>query len=143
MNAHIINKSSWVVFVLLGLIACQNHPEPINFGTDQCDYCKMTIVDEKFGSELVTPQGRILKYDAAECMAHAIGRDGQEFSALYAIPMDQPGQLISADSLHFVIDENIRSPMGANLAGFAQKENAEDYDSPPISWIEVLKKLNK
>jgi copper chaperone NosL len=128
--------------VTLSIISCNSNPEPIEFGKDQCAFCKMTIVDEKFGSELITPQGRVLKYDAAECMAQDIGNDGQEFSALYAIALDQPGKLVLVDSLKFVIHESIRSPMGANLGGFIGNVDEKYLDSV-MTWPKIVQRLKK
>jgi copper chaperone NosL len=133
---------AWLVSLTFILPACQSHPEPIEFGKDQCAFCKMTIADEKFGSELITPQGRILKYDAAECMAQDIGNDGQEFSALYAIAMDRPGHLVAVDSLKFVIHENIRSPMGANLASYVGPVD-EKYADSVMTWPSLVQRLKK
>ena len=38
--------------------SCAAEPSPIRFGADTCDYCRMTIADERFGSEIVTKKGR-------------------------------------------------------------------------------------
>src|SRR5215217_4703798 len=34
--------------LLLLISACSTDPQPINFGSDQCDLCRMGIADEKF-----------------------------------------------------------------------------------------------
>nr|WP_246229479.1 hypothetical protein [Mucilaginibacter humi] len=52
--------------LLLG--ACSHAPEPIRYGKDACAHCKMTIMDKRFSSELVTAKGKVFKFDAAECM---------------------------------------------------------------------------
>ena len=44
--------------------------EEINYGVDACAYCKMNIVDPKFGAELITKKGRVYKFDAIECMVN-------------------------------------------------------------------------
>jgi hypothetical protein len=76
-------------------------------------------------------------------MAQDIGNDGQEYSSLYAIPIDRPGKLKPVDSLYFVIDDQIRSPMGANLAAFHKKKNANDHNAPPIRWTMVVDQLKR
>ena len=48
------------------LAACQPSPKPIEYGSDMCDYCKMTIVDQQHAAELVTTKGKAFKFDAIE-----------------------------------------------------------------------------
>src|SRR5690606_40631353 len=52
------------------LTACEVAPEKIEYGTDACSYCDMTIVDPKHASQVVTKKGKNYKYDAVECMVH-------------------------------------------------------------------------
>ena len=57
-----------VTILFLSLAACTVAPVPINFGSDGCHFCKMTIVDKQHAAELVTSKGKAYKYDAIECM---------------------------------------------------------------------------
>ncbi|MCA1801863.1 MAG: hypothetical protein LC662_05350 [Rhodothermaceae bacterium] len=41
----------------------------ITYGTDECDWCHKTIETVRYGAELVTADGNILKFRAAEHMA--------------------------------------------------------------------------
>ena len=118
------------------------HPEPISYGTDQCAFCMMAIVDVNYGSELVTKKGRIMKYDAAECLANHLSEEAIDYQQLYAVPYDQPSTLWPVDSLAFVIDSSFRSPMGANLAAFSAG-GALPYQDVSLNWAAVTKKLTK
>ena len=121
MNRHILLR---VAVFLLGLTAAAcgpAGPEPIQFGTDQCAYCRMTIADPNYGAELITDKGRVLKYDAAECLIDHLNDGAPPHRALYAVAYDTPGELHPVDSLAFVIASEFRSPMGANLAAFAER----------------------
>jgi copper chaperone NosL len=42
------------VFICVSLAACTVEPEPLRFGKDGCHACKMTLMDSKFGAEIVT-----------------------------------------------------------------------------------------
>lgn len=108
-------------------VSCTETPEPINFGKDQCSFCKMSISDPKYGAELVTDKGRVQKYDALECMINDLSTNAPAYSKLYAIAYDKPEKLISVDSLVFIISPEYKSPMGAHLASFT-KENAPTAD---------------
>src|SRR6056297_631088 len=106
---------------LIAMLACTRgtQPEPIDFGNDQCAYCRMTISDPQFGAELITDKGRISKYDAAECLVNYINESSPTYSQLYAVAYDQPKSLKPVGELHFVISSDFRIPMGANLVAFS------------------------
>ena len=126
---------------LLWLLGCGVKPEPISFGTDQCHYCKMSIVDPKFGGELVTSKGKIYKFDALECMISDITQMDQEFAYTLGIAYNQPEKLVDVDSLVFVVSEEFNSPMGANLAAF-DGINAVDPKHQTYDWEQVIKHLS-
>ena len=44
--------------MIIGVASCSTEPEPLHYGTDVCHFCKMTLVDNKFGAELVTKNGK-------------------------------------------------------------------------------------
>lgn len=133
------------VLVILALaffaVACTETPEPINFGKDQCSYCKMTISDPKYGSELVTDKGRVQKYDALECMINDLQSNSPAYSGLYAIAFDRPETLVSVDSLLFVISPEYKSPMGANLASFTKRNVPKEEADNTYNWKGLLDKF--
>ena len=47
---------------------CTQEPEPLVYGKDVCQFCKMTLMDHKFGAELVTNKGKVYKFDDINCM---------------------------------------------------------------------------
>ena len=58
------------MLLMFGLQACQgnNEPKPIKYGSDQCAYCKMTVSDPRFGTQLLTKKGRAYNFDDVQCM---------------------------------------------------------------------------
>lgn len=135
--------------VLVGLAAiwaCSIGLEPIDFGRDQCAFCKMTISDTRYGGELITDKGRILKYDAIECMINHLNSDAPDYSALYAIAFDRPEKLYNVDSLQFVISPEFSSPMGANLAAILNYRSDKNLKQEEfMSWnhiVDVFRKKN-
>src|SRR5690606_3250333 len=57
--------------LILFITSCGNpQPQPIKLNSDACDYCKMTISDARFASELVTKKGRVYKFDDITCMVN-------------------------------------------------------------------------
>ena len=67
-----------------------------------------------------------------------------ELSFLLIANFEEPGVMIDAASATYLISESIKSPMGANLSGFASKERAykvqDEYGGSVYSW-EKLKKI--
>ena len=127
------------IFLLIVLVfitvSFTETPEPLNFGKDQCSFCKMIISDPKYGAELVTDKGRVNKYDALECLINDLNTNEPAYSKLYAVAFDKPEKLIIVDSLLFIISPEYKSPMGANLASFT-KENTPVAEGM-LDWKEL------
>ncbi|NBC82404.1 MAG: copper-binding protein [Bacteroidetes bacterium] len=128
-----------IVFAFL-ITGCHSKgPEPIEFGKDQCVYCKMTISDAKYGAELITNKGLVNKFDAIECMVNFIQHEQPEYKKLYAVAHNKPRKLHPVDSLQFIISLDFRSPMGANLVAFHHPSFREKKYNM-LSWHEVMQK---
>ena len=116
--------------IMLGLLAaCSRAPEPIVYGKDACTHCKMTIMDKRFASEIITAKGKIFKFDATECMAGFL-RENQDIanndqSIFLVSDFDHPGQFVDARKSWFLNDNSLSSPMGANLAAFSSQGSAK------------------
>ena len=112
------------------LLACSSGPQPIAYGNDQCAYCQMTIVDQQYGSELVTETGKVFKFDAVECMINHCQKelDGKQKVDLHLITsFTSPGELTDATAAHYLVSDQLPSPMGMNITAFADKATAEKF----------------
>lgn len=102
--------------------------KPIMYGTDQCAACRMGIADQKFGSELVTSTGKSYVFDSPECMiefAHGGNVDAKQVHSVWVTDFINPGTLIDARSAWYLASDMIKSPMGLNVAAFADQQAAE------------------
>lgn len=120
-------KAGTFSLFLLGFLAtsCSQQPEEIAYGTDQCEYCRMTIVDKIHGAEIVNDKGKAFKYDAVECMVNDLEDFDSGTPSLFLVNHhDQPTQLIDATEAHYLVSKNLPSPMGAFLTAFPSKEAA-------------------
>ncbi|WP_410881226.1 nitrous oxide reductase accessory protein NosL [Myroides sp. DW712] len=107
------------LLLLLLFSSCTVKIQPIEYGTDDCDFCKMGIVDAKHAAQLVTTKGKNYKFDAIECMIHYLQQADQPlgvYQHVLVADLLNPGTLIPADQAHFIISKNIPSPMGAFLS---------------------------
>lgn len=118
------------LFVLLSVIAlvqsCSTDPVPIEYGKDQCVFCDMNIVDKAHSAQHVSDKGKQYKYDAVECLIRYVVRnDVQDIEHILVANYANPGEMIDANNALYIISENIKSPMGANLSAVGSESSAE------------------
>ena len=132
---------------LMMLVSCNVSPQAIDYGSDGCHFCKMTIVDKVHAAEIVTKKGKVYKFDATECMINFMNDfDASEIELYLSNNYTEPEQLIDAQKATFLISKNIPSPMGAYLSAFKNKADAEKMQSEKggdlYSWEELLVHFN-
>jgi len=148
--SSVTNLSAPVAFIVFLVMGCNPKAEKINFGKDQCAECKMTIVDTKFGAEILTKKGKTYKFDDTHCIAAFLERRGVELSNIYHVFfVDYNGnnELVDVDSAEFVVSSRLKSPMGGaaafrNLAE-AKKKSAEIEGSRVTNWATLYNILIK
>jgi len=122
-------KCSLYLLIIL-VCSCKVKERPVSYGTDECAYCKMTIMDHRYGAELVTQKGKIYTFDAAECLIEYLYQNeevGQNASYLLVTSYTEPDQLIDARSATYLVSKAMPSPMGAYLTAFSSRQTAKEY----------------
>lgn len=132
---------------LLLLVACSIEPQAINYGNDQCHYCKMTIVDVQHAAQYVSDKGKQFKFDAIECMIHELKDKSEENLAhILVADFNNPGTMIKANDATYLICEEIKSPMGEYLSAFKQKQSADSVcvslGGDVFNWNDIKIELN-
>ena len=132
--------------MIVGLSACSVEAEKINYGTDQCAYCSMNIVDKAHSAQFVTQKGKQFKFDAVECLVNEIRTVTEEDLAIILVAdFGSPGTMTEAQDASYLISEEIQSPMGANLSAFHDKQEAAatqaQYSGQIFSWSELKEQL--
>jgi copper chaperone NosL len=128
----------------LTLISCANEPEPLRFGQDGCHACKMTLMDNKFGAEILTRKGKVYKFDDVNCMLGFV-KTGEvkadDIQQFLIIDFASGGQLIDATNAFYVKSESVKSPMASGVAAFSSKAALEkfsnDANGTQITWNEL------
>lgn len=119
-------KPGILVLLTVMLLSCSREPQPIKVGKDACNFCKMGIVDGRFGAELITKKGKIYKFDDLHCLLEfkkSKEAGAETIAAEYVVDFDEPHGFIELGKAFLLKSEELRSPMGSNVAGFIS-ENA-------------------
>ncbi len=135
--------------LILLLFACSNSPQPISYGKDECSDCKMSIIDKKFGAELISVKGKIYKFDDISCMVQFLISDKieqSEIEKILVINYQQEEEFLDAKIATYFMSEDLHSPMGGNTAAFKTKNEVESFKGNKVgtflTWKEVSIKLN-
>jgi copper chaperone NosL len=132
-----------VLFALM-LVACgPKKMEPIALNKDQCDFCKMSIADGKYGAELITEKGRIYKFDDLHCMIGFKNENStNKVQNFFIHNYTRNNQLIPAETAFYIQGGELVSPMNGNIAAFATELEADQYakkmKAQKISWASIV-----
>lgn len=137
------------VFVFMVLVqACSVKPEPLVYGKDMCHACKMTLVDPKFGGEILTKKGKVYKFDDINCMVNFYASEYEEQANIQQILVTDfvtKNKLIDVTTAYFVRAEAVRSPMAGGVAAFTSREELNSYNKEwngeLLTWNEVVQKV--
>ena len=126
-------------------LSCATDPQPLQYGKDACHACKMTLMDNKFGAEIVTAKGKVYKFDDVNCMVNFIDSDylaEETIEHKLIVDYTQPGKLISAEQAFYLKSDEIRSPMASQVAAFETEKVMMKHKSKLkgiyLGWGELL-----
>ncbi len=126
--------------------SCNAGPEPLKYGADNCYTCKMTISDHRFGAEILTKKGRVLKFDDSFCMLAFIKTKDLEVSeikSIYLTNFTGKHQLLNVDEALILQSDALRGPMGGHFAASdlidSINKMKETYPGNHLLWAEISK----
>jgi copper chaperone NosL len=131
--------------LIILLSSCNAQPSAFNIGKDNCDDCKMTIMDAKFGGEIITKKGRVYKFDDAHCLANFIKSNNvkkEEIAGIAFMNYENPNTFLKAESAFFVVSPQLKSPMNSNAAAFANEQAAQKTAKEANGVVENWTKLS-
>ncbi len=145
-----MKKNSYIPLILLllgfSIQGCSSGPQPINYGRDNCHFCKMTISDKRFGAEVVSSTGKVFKFDDLHCV-NAFLKDGEvdrsKVKGIYVSDYLPPNEFIESSDAVFFKSEDLRSPMAGNVAALRDEKEVQKIsgtlNGKVVSSSEVLK----
>ncbi|HAC14661.1 MAG TPA: hypothetical protein DCE78_01770 [Bacteroidetes bacterium] len=138
-------KPSMILILVLIVSGCTPSPQPINFGSDLCEHCRMMVTDAQFGSQIVNKQSKSFKFDSVECMVafDLKNTDPENVHSRWVPDFSNPDVWVEAEKAFYLHSDQLRSPMGMFLSAYETEEAARvlqaDYGGQIISYDEVLK----
>ena len=133
-------------FIMLSFNGCSTSPQPIRMGQDNCDFCKMTISDNRFGAEIVTKKGKVFKFDDEHCVVAFLDSnkiEQQQIDGIYFTNFSSPHQLINVKEAYFLQSPSLKSPMNGNIAAFNNEDSLVNmlptFKGNKISWEDMQK----
>lgn len=131
-------------FVAIACTSCGKQPQPISYGEDECEFCKMIVMDERYGSELVTDKGKIFMFDSIECLVGYLDNlklTKKDYSSVWVSNYSNPGNIIDAEKALYLKNNDLRSPMGLNVLAVENQEQYEklfnEFGGKQIKWNEL------
>ncbi|MBL7871481.1 MAG: nitrous oxide reductase accessory protein NosL [Cyclobacteriaceae bacterium] len=127
------------------IMGCEVRPEELHYGVDACHTCKMTLMDTKYGAEIVTEKGKVYKFDDINCMIDFYNSGSEPIDKMaykLVINFTQPEKLIEAQDAFYVKSNQIRSPMASGIAAFETKAEMDahkkEWKGIWLSWGELV-----
>lgn len=111
------------------LYSCSSRqPEPVKLNVDACAHCKMPVADARFAAELITPKGKLYKFDDYDCVTRFAKENMEgESITVYFSDFSNPAKFVPAANAHFISGGSLKSPMNGNVAAFEKRATAEKF----------------
>jgi copper chaperone NosL len=127
------------VALMLPIGGCRSaEPRDIAYGRADCHVCRMRIVDNRFGGEVVTHTGKVYEFDSIECLANYAAANVAEVRSTWVSDFERPGTLISASTALYIRKRGASAGMGADLLAIAPTSDLararERFGVEPMTW---------
>ncbi|RIW17216.1 nitrous oxide reductase [Algoriphagus lacus] len=139
-----MNRLALILLITVVFAACSADPRPIAFGQVGCHHCKMTLMDPKFGAELVTEKGKVFVFDDINCMLQYLDTEegkAQQYKHRLVTDFEAPNALIDASTAFYLKGEAFQTPMASQVVAFSNYERMEQYKNGQggvyLAWGEL------
>ncbi|MGB4399776.1 MAG: nitrous oxide reductase accessory protein NosL [Daejeonella sp.] len=140
------SRAAVAVGLILILTSCSTEPQALVLGKDNCEFCKMTISDARFGAEIITKKSKVYKFDDSHCIKAFLNEkkvEKEDIAKVYFVDFNKPHPLVEADKAFFLQSPALKSPMNGNIAAFTSKDTLEkavlSFYGNTTTWEEMQK----
>ncbi|MBC7382346.1 MAG: hypothetical protein H7296_05035 [Bacteroidia bacterium] len=114
-----LNKTVLLIIPILFILnSCGKDKPEFYFGKENCEYCKMKMMDNKFGMAIQTDKGKVFKFDDFICLKNYMNSENPAIAKTYVVLFDNPGEVIEAGKTVYGKHERIKSPMSSGIGFF-------------------------
>lgn len=116
--------------LLILLTACgqkEYKPSEINEAIDKCEICNMQVANDKHATQIVTTEGRSLKFDDIGCLFEWKVQNGTETIGEQFVRDYHSLEWIKLSDATYVYDETFKTPMAYGIYSFKEKAEAEKF----------------
>jgi copper chaperone NosL len=104
----------------------------------------MTILDQRFGGEVITKKGKVYRFDDIHCIASFL-RSGYlgktDLAGIDLLDYATPKKFVPANESFLLQSTVLHSPMGGNTAAFTSEANREQckqqVNGTNLKWNEI------
>jgi len=145
------NMKFLILLVITSIVSasCSVGPDPIHYGEDNCVHCAMTIMDKRYGTEIVTNKGKVFKFDSIECLVEFLQEkkvESEDVELVLVTPFNRPEELVDGMTSLVLHCKDLPSPMGKYLTAFKDKTDGlqfrEEYGGVLFCWEELVEDFN-
>jgi copper chaperone NosL len=122
--------SATLLLAILVIAGCSKEQYPavaINEEVDRCEICNMAIKDDAYATQLITKEGRSLKFDDLGCLNQWRVENGTEQIAATYVRDYNSLEWVKYDKAYYVYDASIGTPMAYGILSFHSEAEAQDY----------------
>jgi copper chaperone NosL len=98
-------------------------PPTVHYGEDICEFCGMIVSEERHAAAYVTEDGHGHSFDDIGDMVQAHLGTHEEVLALFVHDYEDEAW-IRAETAHYVLSDNLTTPMASGLAAFTSSDEA-------------------
>ncbi len=103
-------------------------------------------MDKRFANEWVTEKNKVFRFDDVHCLLAFRIKNGSKGS-VYINDYSVSNELVKATDMFFVRAQDLKSPMGGNVAAITNKASAEEllrnHPGRILLWSEVENEMKK
>lgn len=103
----------------------------------------MTIADGRFGGEVVSPKGKVFKFDSSACLITFARTNPDTAARVYLLDYLHPGSLLAADKAVLVQFKTRASPMDSEYVAVSSLDGARQLlakqDPAVLTWADLLR----
>ena len=118
---HVVTPRAPIVALLLVAAACGGPagPAALDPRHDACAWCRMTVSDRHFASQVVAPSEEPRFFDDLGCLAGWLRENRFPDGALVFVADHRTGEWVDARRAVFARAPGLATPMGSNLVAHA------------------------